>query len=225
MRRSLRRVVVAGGLVLLLAAEAQAEKFLDLYGGVNATDDTKIDVLDKPTNGPGRASSIDVEFDPGTTLGLRVGGWLEAHPWLGFAGDISYFKSEGDFADFSVVPVSLLLMVRQPVMVSREFPHGRLQPYLAAGPSLMNSNFEVDLRSVGGRKIDEGSGDFGYDLRGGLLWLVSPRLGLFVEYRYTQVSVDFDMDSLYFDLPHTNDLEVQTDFITHHVLAGVSFRF
>ena len=106
----------------------------------------------------GGESSIDLDFDSDVTLGLRTGVWLESYPQFGLAVDLSYFNSDANNANFSVVPISFLLMARMPVMVSAKFPNGRMQPYLAVGPSLMLYDYEIDLTPVGGRKIDESSG-------------------------------------------------------------------
>ena len=173
----------------------------------------------------GGESSIDLDFDSDVTLGLRTGVWLESYPQFGLAVDLSYFNSDANNANFSVVPISFLLMARMPVMVSAKFPNGRMQPYLAVGPSLMLYDFEIDVTPVGGRKIDENSESLGFDLRGGLLWQVTDKIAIFTEYRYTHLEVDFDADDSYWILPSLYELEVETDLDTHHVLMGMSFRF
>jgi opacity protein-like surface antigen len=220
----LRQLISGAILLFIITSNAHAEKFFDLYGGANSTDDSTADVVDKPTPAPGIRDSISLDFDKDVTLGMRVGVWQESPPYFGMAFDISYFCAEADNAEFSVVPLSFLLMARMPLMVSSEFSQGRFQPYIAVGPSLMIYDFEVDLTNAGGRKIDGSSGDFGFDLRGGLLWQITEKVAVFTEYRYTHVKVDFDADDSFL-MANPYEMEVETDLNTHHALAGMSFRF
>ena len=221
----LRQLISGAILLFIITGNARAERFLALYGGTSSTDGSTVDVIDGPKWAPEEKISIDLDFDSDVTLGLRAGVWLDSYPHIGLAFDLSYFSADADNADFSVVPLSFLLMARMPVMVSAKFPNGRMQPYLAVGPSLMLYDFEIDLTPVGGQKIDESSGGFGFDLRGRLLWQVTDKIAVFTEYRYTHLKIDFDSDDSYWVLPSSYELEVETDLDTHHVLVGMSFRF
>ena len=221
----LRQLISGTILLFIITGNARAEKFFDLYGGVNSTDDSTADIVDEPISALGIRDTISLDFDSDITLGVRAGIWLEKHPHFGMALDISYFGAEADNADFSVIPISFLLMARMPVMISSEFSKGRLQPYLAVGPSLMLYDFEVDLTPAGGRKTDGGSGGFGFDLRGGLLWQITDKVAVFTEYRYTHLKVDYNADDSFWSVPNPHESEVETDLDTHHALVGMSFRY
>jgi opacity protein-like surface antigen len=222
---TLRQLISGAILLLIVTTNARADNFLDLYGGTSSTDDSTADVVDGPKWAPGE-SSVDLDFDSDVTLGMRAGLWLDSYPNIGLAADISHFNADADNAEFSVVPISFLLMARMPCMVSAEFPSGRMQPYLALGPSLMAYDFELELNHDVGRKVEESSADFGFDLRGGLLWQVTDKIAVYTEYRYTHLKVDYDIDDEYwFVFMNTHELEVETDLDTHHILFGTSFRF
>jgi hypothetical protein len=112
---------------------ASAEWFLDVYGGESTTRDasvtaevTSYGLLMATTT---KSHTEKVDLDSSFTMGGRLGYWSEKLPWLGVSLDLSYFKAEGEKAEFDVVPLSLLLMLRWPLFKSENFPKGRLQPY------------------------------------------------------------------------------------------------
>lgn len=222
----LRPLISVSILSLIFTTNVNAEKFLDIYGGTNSTEDTTVYLAEGLRWEPRDEYAMDFDFDSDITLGFRLGFWLENSPNIGLAFDVSYFKADAENAEFTIIPLSFLLMARMPFLSSEEFPNGRMLPYLAIGPSVMNYDFEVDLSSVDGRKVDGESVDFGLDLRGGLLWKVTDKIAIFTEYRYTHLNVDYDSDDEYFyTWPPAHKAEVETDIDTHHVLVGMSFRY
>ncbi len=197
--------------LLLLAAPASAEWFADLWAGASRTqsEDLKLTILDVEI-------TDEVDYSNTFTVGLRVGYWFDSASWLGLALDVSYFRPD---PDVTVLPVSALVMLRLPLFTSEEFPRGRLQPYVAGGPGLFASKFAGDLGSDLGGRVSDTSYDLGLDLRGGLTFLFTPDFGIFLEYRMTRVSPEWNIHVL--DM----DATVKTDLNTHHVIGGVSFRF
>ena len=189
---------------LMLAGAASAEGFIDLYTGGAFTED------DRVTGG------FDVDFDESAVLGIRGGAWGDGRlPFLGAAIDISGFAPDIDNlpndADLAVIPHSLLLMLRIPLLTSDEFPTGQLHPYGGVGPSLVVS--AIDLDGPGG--IEDAEVDLGLDVRGGIDVILTRHFGLFAEYRFTHFSPSFEDGG--------NRLSLDVD--THYVQGGVTFRF
>lgn len=207
------------------AAPASAERFIDIYGGTHSTDDGEVSVTEQSFLGQPQNHSKTLEFDNGSVFGGRYGVWFEYAPWLAFAGDISYFKSEAEESEITMIPVSVLAMVRYSMFTSPQYPYGRVQPYIGAGPSLMLYDLEIDLSEKGGGSFNESSSDLGVDLRAGLSLQLTEKVALFGEYRYTHVELDYDSDEDELYVPLFYDLEIDTDMTTHHFLFGLSYRF
>lgn len=168
------------------------------------------------------ADARRVDLERTEVFGVRAGYWLDPIPWLGFAGDLSYFKTEGTNSRFTVVPLSLLLMLRLPLLATEEIPRGRLQPYVALGPSVFLAESFVDFRpQLSGRATDS-SIDIGFDARSGVAWQFHRRLAVFGEYRFTHLSISGKDAESFLGGDRTG---VDTTLNVHHVLVGVSIRF
>lgn len=194
---------------LALTAPAAADGFLDLYGGAAFTRDDDIDVSGGVGNG-----SIGVEIENSPALGGRLGLWLEAIPVLGGAVDVSAYNADGkdafDPADIDIVPLSALVLLRIPVLEGGKFPEGRVQPYAGVGPSLVIST--LDLAPV---FDDETELDLGVDARLGVAGMLSPRFGLFFEWRYLHFEPRYDGGAS----------RLATEISTHLLQAGLRVRF
>lgn len=206
------RLILATVLVLMAVSATvpgptRAEMFLDVYGGGAFPLDT-----DTTISGPGYTIIGVSPYQDSFVVGGRAGYYFEAGaPWIGLALDVSYFKADIDLsggAKNAVAPVSLLLMMRTPLAASREFPRGRLQPYVGIGPSLVYS------RSEAGSSSDT-SLDVGLDFRLGLTWMLNRTVGLFGEYRFSYVRPDYEL----------NGETVEPEYTVNHIAAGLAFRF
>jgi outer membrane protein with beta-barrel domain len=211
-----RMTVLWGVLVLLVSAAAvppaAAEWFVDVYGGGAFTGDVDVTIRDTTT--------VDdrVKLDDELTGGGRLGYWFDTLglPWLGAALDVSYFAPAGNRpaveTRLEVLPISMLVMFRAPLFSGPGFPHGRLQPYLGAGPSLFVTRVKIDAPSLGER-LSESQLEVGGDLRGGVAFMFTPNFGVFVEGRYTFFSMNPGGRSTEFDVE------------TVHALGGVTLRW
>jgi opacity protein-like surface antigen len=209
MRRMTAILAVLVVLLLTMARPGFAEWFADLYLGAAITEKSDIDVSVLGTTVP-----VEADWDDSVTVGGRLGYWFGNPGWIGLALDASFFKPADDT---TIVPISALLMLRAPLMKGSEFPHGRLQPYIGAGPSVFISSVDDDVEGVG--NVSDTSVDVGFDARGGLAFLLTRNVAIFGEYRFTHVSPEFSFDILGFRT------KAETTFDTHHLFAGVSFRF
>lgn len=176
--------LVVLGLVVLAVSRASGEPFLDLYGGIADTESTRVTATDRNCTtvfpflldvcSPETKATRNVGFETSATYGVRGGYWFEPVPWVGLAGDLSYFEAEAPAARFRVVPLSLLVMLRLPLLATEEIPKGRLQPYVGLGPSIFFHEATVDFRDEGVRKVRLSSAELGFDARLGLAWQFSP---------------------------------------------------
>ena len=194
----------------LVGRPASAEWFLDAYGGVSITSDADVTV---PNGG---TDEDKVSFDTEAMGGGRIGYWLEGLPWLGVAGDVSYFAPAGDGTAvetrLEVIPLSPLVMFRLPLLETPEFTKGRLQPYLAVGPGFFLNSVEVDVPGVGEESTDW-QFEVGVDARAGIAFMITPTIGTFVEGRYTWFQTNPGGRSTEFDIE------------TFHFAGGISFRW
>ena len=213
--------------LLIFPTLAWAEWFLDVYGGESTTRDARVtaEVTRYSIFGSlSQSHAEEVDFDASFTMGGRLGYWFEKLPWLGTSLDLSYFKAEGEKAEFDVVPLSLLLMLRWPLFKSENFPKGKLQPYAGVGPGYFFSDSRVNFRPVSQDSVTGSSGEIGFDSRAGLAWQFHRHWAIFGEYRYTDVKIDFTQeDSL--AIISGSEESIKTHLKTNHFLAGISYRF
>src|SRR5262249_23090089 len=106
---------------------------------------------------------------------------------------------------FHVIAFTPELMLRWPLLVSDQFPTGRLQPYALAGPGAFVSD-------LGGSKVQA---DVGVKAGAGLSWQIVRGIAVFTEYQFTHFRPEYSSDEV--------KLKLTVD--THHVLGGISFRF
>ena len=217
-------------------ATARAELAIDIFGGVSWTKSTDIavDGIDN-TNVNIKGVFKDVDLDPGFTVGLRLGYWVESLPFLGLGLDGFYFSlpvpsqnvdstvnvsgkifnhpisssSSGKVHlpsfDLPSAGFSPQLMLRRPLMTSDEMPKGRFQPYIGLGPA-----WAVTIDT------DKAALILGGLVRGGLSFQLFSHLSLFAEYRYSFFPN--------FELRDKSGLHFQTDLDTHNVVGGISIQ-
>jgi len=213
--------------MLVFPTLAGAEWFLDVYGGESTTQDARVTAEVTRYSIFGSLSQSDAEeidFDSSFTIGGRLGYWFEKLPWLGVSFDVSYFKAEGEKAEFDVVPLSLLLMLRCPLFKNENFPKGKLQPYAGAGPGYFFTNSRANFRPALQDSVSGSSGEVGFDLRAGLAWQFHKHWAIFGEYRYTDVKIDFTQED-FLPLFSGTDESMKTHLNTNHFFAGISYRF
>jgi hypothetical protein len=215
---------------------AQAEGFLDLYGGVAPAPSADVTVTEFAPFFTQATAQRNVSFGASSTFGARAGGWTSNVPWFGLALDVSSVRASGSDLDVGAIPVSALLMFRA---ASEPSSRVTLQPYAAIGPSkVIVPKLRIDFRPAVKESVAESpSGGWGIDLRGGLAWKFSSRVALFAEYRYIWFHVGYEQKgcltlscgliNVILPLAGANDgtrrkAEAKVD--SHQFLAGTSFR-
>jgi opacity protein-like surface antigen len=210
-RRTVWLAMVVAVLALATPRPARAEWFIDFYGGVVFPQDADLDI-------DGFTVTNAFKFDTEATGGGRFGLWLNdlGLPWLGVALDASYFApaaaGSGGAVRLEIVPISTLAMFRLPLAASRDFPDGRVQPYLAGGPGLFVTRVKVNVPGIG-EQHSETRAELGADVRGGIAFMLTPAIGLFAEGRYTFFQTDSDGG------------RIELDIGTVHVVGGVTLRW
>lgn len=205
---------------------ARAEWFADVYAGWASTQTSDVTATDQNCSLFGctatQRATRTVLFDTSNPFGIRLGYWFESVPWLGFAGDLSFFEAQASGVDVTLLPFSALVMVRYPLLATEAFPKGRLQPYLGIGPSFaVYQDASVDFRPDLPGEVKGTSSDIGVDVRAGLAWQFHRHVALFGEYRYSSFPVEIKKEPFLFGNIQTIDSEIKT----HHFQLGVSFRF
>jgi outer membrane protein with beta-barrel domain len=215
-RRTLGRttLVVAGAWVaaVLFPAGVSAEWFGDLYLGAAFTQRHEV-TLESPA---GDEHLSNIGFNRSAIFGGRGGYWFD---YIGFGLDVSHFRpdtipSSLKRFDLYVTPIAAVLMVRWPLLVDGEYPHGRLQPYIAVGPAAAYIEGKDTTNFFPNNQYDA---DFFIGGQGGagLAWQLQRNIALFGEYRFTHFSPEL----------HFSPNTLRTDLDTHNVVFGISLRF
>jgi len=216
--------VIVFALLCASPAIIRAEWFTDIYLGAAITDGSEVKV---DSYFPRESASERTSYDTSFTFGGRLGYYPYLFPYLGVAWDLSYFQADSGKVDFSIVPFSLLFMLRYPLLTSDHYPEGKIQPYLAGGPSMIYYDMKVDFRPEVSEKVSDWGFEEGWDFRAGLLWQFHRNFGVFGEYRYTHYKIKYKDKTAEWILgfePRTR-MKVETPLDTHYFLTGVSFRF
>jgi opacity protein-like surface antigen len=186
--------------------------FADIYLGGSITQSDDLDVRASGFE----ESSEDVDYDTSCTVGGRLGYWALHFPQGGTALDVSNYQADASGIDTTIYTVSLLAMFR--------YPGQKIQPYIGIGPGLFITDFElkVDLSAVNPGQtetISDTSVNVGLDTRAGISIQLKRHLALFGEYRFTHHRPEIR------DTVSAVNVQVETDYNTHHFVTGVSYRF
>lgn len=186
--------------------------FADIYLGAAIPQDEDL----KVSASGFQATRSDVDYDNSFTVGGRLGCWLDFYSSFGGALDASFFQPDAKDMDVSVTSVSFLAMLRHPGQ--------KFQPYIGVGLGLFVTDIDitVDLSAVSPgltETLSDTSIDPGLDARGGLAIQLNQNVAIFGEYRFTYYNAEFK------DTIAGVDVTVETDYKTHHLVAGVSYRF
>ena len=208
----------------------QVDPYIALFGGVTlpSRTDTKIESSEFNQH----VTVFDQTFASSRSLGGKVGVWVPAFRRAtrldyGLELDVTNyqpdvkagrFRASGTVSGIPVIGASMSsnlnvnstiiaanLLLRLPLYVSEEFPHGRLYPYLGGGPGFQNSTFD------GGRA----NSDFAIQAVAGLHVFLAKRVSLFGEYKFTHVDQTFGLGGQ----------DVTFTFNVSHVVAGLAFHF
>jgi opacity protein-like surface antigen len=220
MTSTIRFILIASTLVSWLAVaptSAFAEWMADIYLGGAWTQRHDVTLSD------GSGDVNNVEFNKSSVFGGRIGYYFDSLKILGVAFDVSHFRPDtvpGGLhrLDLYMSPMSIDLMLRWPLLVTDEIPHGRLQPYLAVGPAVALAEAK-DTTNFSPPNQYESNFPIGVQAGAGLAWQIQTHVALFTEFRYTHFTPEFTFKNV----PETTKLK--TDLNTGYVIGGFSLRF
>ena len=216
--------------VLGTTSPACAEWFAGAYLGFAMTSDTELTFTRRVPR-----TWQDVEFQTAPVWGARAGYWFEGDQfgeftrYIGADLDVSYFRPRiptqtqqteigaqrlGGM-DVSVVTISPSVLVRFPLLADQEFPQGRLQPYVAFGPTFFVTSAEDSGTFGGPGGGSESDSGLGVTFRLGLSWAFTDALSVFSEYRLVHLSPTYEFTRG----------PVDFDITSHQLNFGIAYRF
>lgn len=225
--------------LLVYPNEGSAEWYADAYAGAVWTANTDLTV----TSSLGTTTTYQaLDVHNNWTAGGRGGYWLDKQKmdWLGFGLDVFFFHlktppgqqvgvtgtggSTTQFAHWSLPAWGVgfdVLRLRLPLLRDEQFVHGRVQPYLAAGPTLF-------ITYAGQNTFAQPSGQnsahvsVGAKVDAGATVMVTKRIGAFAQYRFTHFTTELDYQN---NIPAPATETFKTTYDSHHIIAGLSMSF
>lgn len=221
---------------------AQAEFVAEFYGGGAFTNSADVDVTS--SLGGSGITLQGVQFKTSWTAGGRAGYWFKEVGELGAFGmglDVFSFRPEaerqsvqlgiggstlGPFQigsiEISTVAIGFdVLRFRLHLAKSEELKHGRIQPYVSAGPALFITKTSDENIFPSNQSSTKTS--VGVKAGAGLNVHLTPAWSLFGEYRFTH----FTSEATSHSVPPfaASEITTATDLNTHHIVGGISFHF
>lgn len=201
----------------------QIDPYIALFGGIAMPFNTDRRVDDNTLNN--HFTVLDAAYGNSKTLGGKVGMWFPGtRRWsgldLGIELDVTNFqpdiqsgtrKATGTIngipvtgtstraakSDVNSTILAINGLVRFPMAISSEFPHGRLYPYIGGGIGMQNSSYESEGKAPH---------DLALQALAGLQILLTRRVALFAEYKFTHAQQTFTFGSqdqtINFDVSH-----------------------
>lgn len=225
--------------ILVYPNEGAAEWYGDAYAGAVWTANTDLTV----NSSLGTTTTYqDLDVHNSWTAGGRAGYWLDKGKmdWLGFGLDVFFFHlktppgqqvgvtggggTTTQFAHWSLPAWGIgfdVLRLRLPLLRDEQFVHGRVQPYIAAGPTLFityaGQNSFVQPAGQSSTNVSVGA-----KVDAGATVMVTKRIGAFAQYRFTHFTTELDYQNT---TPALATETFRTTYDSHHVIAGLSLRF
>jgi hypothetical protein len=114
-----------------------------------------------------------------------------------------------------------VLRLRLPLLRDDQFIHGRVQPYLAAGPAVFITYAgQNTFVQPGGQRSTDAS--VGAKVDAGVTVMITKRIGAFAQYRFTHFTTELQYQNT---SPALATERFKTTYDTHHAIAGLSLRF
>lgn len=189
----------------------QIDPYIALFGGIAMPSNTDRRVDDDTFNQ--HFTVLDGAYGNSKTLGGKIGMWFPGTRRfsavdLGVELDVTNYQPDiqagtrratgtangvpvvastrGANTDVNSTILAVNGLVRLPMYVSPEFPHGRLYPYVGGGIGMQNSSYGSDGRAPH---------DLALQGLAGLHILLTRRVALFAEYKFTHAQQTFTFGS------------------------------
>jgi opacity protein-like surface antigen len=236
-------------------SRAWAEPYVAGYAGVAFTERkdlrTEIELSGTPVvNGRAR----DLEFDRVPVFGGKAGYFFDVDLAGGNTGielDVYHFEPDvsrqtvtfsgmlagatGDIrteiqpADVDITAITLNALYRFRLLVDREHPRGRLQPYVGIGVGAFIARLATTTTPLDvNKEVDDTDVRAGVQALAGLRWLITPSLSLFAEYKFVQTqtfSFKFKESGTSFGFPVTETARDRASITSHLLYGGLGFHW
>jgi len=164
--------------------------------------------------------NTDLAYRSAWTVDGHFGMWF--NEWSGVSLDGPFFQADDNGFNRNVGSATPLLLLRVQMFKSGSVPNGQLQPYVGIGPGIFFTNQEMAFQRDSGSKLDAAHISIGLDLRAGMRWRISNKLGFFGEYRMTRYNGNRDnQDKATFDFREDGDAPLTTN----KLIAGLKLTF
>jgi opacity protein-like surface antigen len=234
---------------------AVAEPYLAGYAGVAFTERkdlrTEIELSGTPLAN-GRARNL--EFDRSPVFGGKAGYFFDVDLLGGNTGielDVYHFEPDvarqsvtfrgtlagatGDIpteiqsADVDITAVTLNALYRFRLLVDREHPRGRLQPYIGIGVGAFIAKLATTTSPFDVNKdIEDTDVRAGVQALAGLRWLITRNIALFAEYKFIQTqtfSFTFKESGTVAGFPLTETARDRASITSHLLYGGLGFHW
>jgi opacity protein-like surface antigen len=202
-------LIVLAVLLAFWSTQAMAESYVAGMVGFTHVQPGNADVA-----GAGETTQ-DVKYNDSVMYGGKVGHYFTSVPWLGVEGEVfnttPHAKQQnltvGGQTDTLAGVTQRVLTVAANAML--RIPNETLQPYVGIGPALMFGH--INNTNNGGQ--GESHTTVGLNALGGLRYLVTKQLVVFVEAKYNYGKFDYGNNG------------VTLTYSAVHGAAGVGFQF
>jgi opacity protein-like surface antigen len=191
-------VLLAALLVLALAPLAHADSYVGVYGGYAFYQDTDIELN-------GVTEVTNAELDSGGLVGGKLGWWAKTLPWV--AVEVNVWNNWTGPAD-SDANLNLLNFSGSLLL---QYVMSPLRLYAGGGVVGCWADFGVEDDSQSSLNV----GAMG---QAGVEWEIVPHWGVFGEYRYVYMPLEFD------DVEHEG-VTAEFNADRSEVIGGLNFRF
>jgi opacity protein-like surface antigen len=196
----------------------------------------------------------DLKFDKSVVVGGKVGYFFEPSLLganIGLEAEAFHFQPDvrqqnsrfvgslGGFpadqlirvqhADIEVTGAALNLLLRVPLAVGADFPHGRFQPYAGVGLAMLIATLSTTTTPFDVNKsISDTDVQPALQVIGGVRASLSPHVFMFLEYKFLQsrtFTFDFRESGTFSGFPAVETARDRADLTSHHVSVGVGVNW
>ncbi len=181
----------------LTLSKGHAEKFINIYCGISEFKNSKATASYKYHSLFGLSPDISeketskVKFKNSTVFGGKYGEWFD-DLYCGYAIDVSYFKADEDNIGISVIPISVLMLLRYPSLKLNESKGRKYFLYGAIGLGYPYADITADFRPNVSQKVTCKAEGLFVDFRLGLSYKCNKQISIFGEYRYADITLHDD---------------------------------
>jgi hypothetical protein len=202
------------------APNVAQKKFTDAHSRPFQTKSESIEIERPVSFDVRKPADRDANHGSSVTADGRFGMWF--NEWGGIALDGPLLQSDGHGLNNDVLSATPLLLMRIRLLKSGNVPDGQLQPYLGIGPGIFLTSQKANFRRDIDSKIDTGHMAMGVDLRAGMRWQLSSKLGVFGEYRMTHYKTDTSDNNKAASVISEHG---KGSLTTNHIMGGLTFTF